>query len=190
MSDKNHSCTCHHMFEGWLFPYFVFFLSRASLSHCLLVLCPAHQLPCGRNRRGIKPLHSRTMRSIAPWRCLTLSQAKGRSVARQLTCQKIADPKKPVHSKLATSWQRQDASRWQASIGTPWRSEQCSCRNHRIHVGIDLCAAVTVSQECCGRLSDKHARQSEELQTSVRQASSRSGCAKSKSSSERGLSDT
>ena len=29
------------------------------LSHWLPVLCPAHQLPCGRNRRGIKPLHSR-----------------------------------------------------------------------------------------------------------------------------------
>ena len=43
------------------------------LSHCLLVLCPAHQLPCGRNRRGVKPLHSHTMRSIAPWRYTTLS---------------------------------------------------------------------------------------------------------------------
>ena len=42
--------------------------SRApTLSHCLPVLCPAHQLPCRRNRRGLKPLHSRTMRSIAPW---------------------------------------------------------------------------------------------------------------------------
>ena len=37
------------------------------LSHCLPVLCLAHQLPCRRNRRGLKPLHSRTMRSIAPW---------------------------------------------------------------------------------------------------------------------------
>ena len=30
--------------------------------------------------------------------------------------ERIADPKKRVHSKLATSWQRQDASKWQASI--------------------------------------------------------------------------
>ena len=77
VSDKTHSCTCHHMFERLLFPYFVFFLSLApllSLSHCLPVLCLAHQLPCGRNRRGMKPLHSRTMRSIALWRYTTLSQ--------------------------------------------------------------------------------------------------------------------
>ena len=53
---------------------FLFFcLSSSSLSrlyflsHCLPVFCPAHQLPCGRNRRGIKPLHSRT-KSIVPWR--------------------------------------------------------------------------------------------------------------------------
>ena len=43
------------------------------LSHCQPVLCPAHQLPCRRNRRGLKPLHSRTNRSIAPWRCTTFS---------------------------------------------------------------------------------------------------------------------
>ena len=56
---------------------FVFFLSLSRLyflSHCLPVLCPAHQLPCRRNRRGLKPLHSRTMRSIAPWRYTILSQ--------------------------------------------------------------------------------------------------------------------
>ena len=41
------------------------------LSHCPPVLCPAHQLPCRRNRRGMKPLHSRTMRNIAPWRYTT-----------------------------------------------------------------------------------------------------------------------
>ena len=57
--------------------FFVFFLSLSflySLSHCLPVLCPAHQLPQCRHRRGIKPLHSRTMRSIASWRYTTLSQ--------------------------------------------------------------------------------------------------------------------
>ena len=55
----------------------VFFLSLSRfyfLSHCLPVLCPVHQLPCRRNRRGLKPLHSRTTRSIAPWRYTTLSQ--------------------------------------------------------------------------------------------------------------------
>ena len=55
---------------------FVFFLSLSRLyflSHCLLVLCPAHQLPCRGNLRGLKPLHSRTMRSVAPWRYTTLS---------------------------------------------------------------------------------------------------------------------
>ena len=41
-------------------------LFRVSLPfvHSLHLLCPAHHLPCGRNRRGLKPLHSRTMRSI------------------------------------------------------------------------------------------------------------------------------
>ena len=44
------------------------------------------------------------------------------------------------------------------------------------------CCSACVSQECCERVSDaRHARQNEELQTSVRQASSRSGCAKSPS---------
>ena len=64
-------------------------------------------------------------------------------------------------------------------------------KGHKIRIGIDSCAAVTVSQECCGRLPDaRHARQSEELQTSARQASSRSGCEKkSKSSSETDLSE-
>ena len=60
-----------------MFPCFVFFLSLSRLyflSHCLPVHCPAHQLPCGRNRRGIEPLHSRTMRSIATWRYTILSQ--------------------------------------------------------------------------------------------------------------------
>ena len=49
-------------------------LSRASttfLSHCLLVLCPAHQLPCRRNRRGLKPVHSRTGRSVGETHSLT-----------------------------------------------------------------------------------------------------------------------
>ena len=44
------------------------------------------------------------------------SKANATSVARHVTFQRIADPKKRVHSKLATSWQRQDASKWQASI--------------------------------------------------------------------------
>ena len=43
------------------------------LFHCLPVLCLA-QLPQCRHRRGLEPLHSRTMRSIAPWRFSILSQ--------------------------------------------------------------------------------------------------------------------
>ena len=42
--------------------------------HCLLVLCLAHQLPQSRICRGLKPRYSCTMRSIARWRCTTLSQ--------------------------------------------------------------------------------------------------------------------
>ena len=67
-------------------------------------------------------------------------------MARLVTCQRIADPKKRVHSKLATSWQRQDASKWQTvdlnalKIGTVQLLE----KGHTIRVGIDSCAAVTV----------------------------------------------
>ena len=43
------------------------------LFHTLPVLCPALHLQC-RHRRGLKPLHARRMRSIAPWRCTILSQ--------------------------------------------------------------------------------------------------------------------
>ena len=39
------------------------FLSLLFISHCPPVLCPA-QLPQCRHRRGLKPLHSRTMRSF------------------------------------------------------------------------------------------------------------------------------
>ena len=44
------------------------------LFHSLPVLCPAHELPQCRYRRGLKPLHLSTMRSIAPWRYTLLSQ--------------------------------------------------------------------------------------------------------------------
>ena len=46
------------------------------LFHCLPVLCLA-QLPQCRHRQGLEPLHSRTMRSIAPWRFSILSQKVG-----------------------------------------------------------------------------------------------------------------
>ena len=47
--------------------------STSCLFHCLFVLCPAHHLQC-RDLRGLKPLHSRTMRSVASWRYTILSQ--------------------------------------------------------------------------------------------------------------------
>ena len=74
------------------------------------------------------------------------SKANATSVARQVTCQRIADPKKRVHSKLATSWQRQDASKWQASKKNALekRAVQLPEKDHTIRIGIDSCAAVTV----------------------------------------------
>ena len=42
------------------------------LLHSLPNLCLAHHLQCP-HRRGLKPLHSRTMGSIAPWRYTILS---------------------------------------------------------------------------------------------------------------------
>ena len=55
---------------------FVFFLSLEPplALHWLPVLCRAHQLPQCRIRRGLNPVRTRTMRSVAPWRCTTLSQ--------------------------------------------------------------------------------------------------------------------
>ena len=47
-------------------------LLQPLLFHTLPVVCPALH-PC-RHRRGLKPLHSRRMRSIAPWRKTILSQ--------------------------------------------------------------------------------------------------------------------
>ena len=48
------------------------------LFHSPPILCPAHHLQC-RERRGLKPLHSRRMRSIAPWRYTILSQVMSRT---------------------------------------------------------------------------------------------------------------
>ena len=47
------------------------------LFHSQPVLCPA-QFPQCRHRRGLKPLHSSTMRSIAAWRFSILSQVMSR----------------------------------------------------------------------------------------------------------------
>ena len=47
-------------------------LLQPLLFHILPVLCPALHLQC-RHRRGLKPLHSRRMRSIDPWRYTILS---------------------------------------------------------------------------------------------------------------------
>ena len=68
-----HDVTC--LSVRWLFPCFVFFLSLAPLLalHCLPVLCLAHQLPQCRIRRGLNPVRTRALMSIAPWRCTTLS---------------------------------------------------------------------------------------------------------------------
>ena len=58
------------------------------LFHSLPVLCPAHHLQC-RHRRGLKLLHSRTMRSIAPWRKTILSQVMSPSSSTTSTTQRL-----------------------------------------------------------------------------------------------------
>ena len=58
------------------------------LFHCLPVLCPA-QLPQCRHRRGLKPLHSRTMRNIAPWRYTILLQVMSPSSSTTSTTQRL-----------------------------------------------------------------------------------------------------
>ena len=56
-------------------------LSLLLALHCLPVLWPAQLLPQCRIRRGLNPVRTRTMRSIAPWRCTTLSQFAAHSGA-------------------------------------------------------------------------------------------------------------
>ena len=69
-----------------LFPVYLPLLP--CLFHCLPVLCPAHHLQC-RHRRGLKPLHSRTMRSIFPWRFTILPQVMGPSSSTTSTTQRL-----------------------------------------------------------------------------------------------------
>ena len=58
------------------------------LFHTLLVLFPALRLQC-RQRRGIKPLRLRTMRSIAPWRYTILSQVMSPTSSTTSTTQRL-----------------------------------------------------------------------------------------------------
>ena len=58
------------------------------LFHCLPVLCPA-QLPQCRHRRGLNPLHSHTMRNIAPWRYTILSQVMSPNFSTTSTTQRL-----------------------------------------------------------------------------------------------------
>ena len=117
------------------------------LFHSLPVLCPAHHLQC-RHRRGFKPLHSRTMRSIAPWRYTILSPNERCSLGGNATishCQRqnqqfeggehfdycvgrktgwryYTEPRRNPPAASSSSspiWQRQ-TSQWQTS----WSSSQ------------------------------------------------------------------
>ena len=75
-----------------------------------------------------------------------ISKAIATSMARQVTCRRIADPRKRVHSKLArTAWQRPDASTWQASIFFVRKSAVVRERSQtELVFGIDSCVAVIV----------------------------------------------
>ena len=64
-------------------------LRRLSLFfHTLPDLCPALLLPC-RQRRGLKPLRTRTMSSIAAWRYTILSQVMSPSSSTTSTTQRL-----------------------------------------------------------------------------------------------------
>ena len=90
------------------------------LFHGLLVLCPAHHLQC-RHRRGWKPLHSRTMRSIAPWRYTILSQIRLQSIKNLGFCFLFEGAPKMLTTSIDTLclWKipRCGLSRW---LTTPW----------------------------------------------------------------------
>ena len=88
------------------------FVSLLVLSHFyfasfivyLFVFCPADHLQC-RHRRGLKPLHSRTMRSIAPWRYTIPSHWRELVSTSELHNQQRLpwrDP--PIGSRCRTSW--------------------------------------------------------------------------------------
>ena len=62
---------------------------RPFLFHSLPVLCAAHQLPQCRICRGLNPVRTRTLRSIAPWRCTTLSRLMSPSSSATSTAQRL-----------------------------------------------------------------------------------------------------
>ena len=109
---------CHpwcQMFERALF---VLVLSSSSLSlaprlalHCVPVLCPAHQLPQCRIRRGLKPLHSHTMRSIAPWRYTILSQVMSPTSSTTSTTQRLLQRSSKMNPSTQTLNRRTRAMR-------------------------------------------------------------------------------
>ena len=78
--------TCHpccHMFERAFVVPSCLSLSLVSLPLVPFlfhspVLCPAHHLQCRYSRGLLETLHSRRMRSIAPWRYTVLSQIRGK----------------------------------------------------------------------------------------------------------------
>ena len=53
------------------------------------LLYPGHHPPCDRKRRALNPLHSRRMRSIAPWRYTTLPQVMSPSTLTTSTTRRL-----------------------------------------------------------------------------------------------------
>ena len=105
------------------FVFFLFLSRLYFLSHCLPVLCPAHQFPFCRNRRGLKPVHSRTMRSIAPWRYTTHSQVMSLSSSTMSLSEK-----RYLHQCSLRS------SEPETSLSLTWRKFVASsvlCRTHK-----------------------------------------------------------
>ena len=94
------------------------FMFMPSMMSCV---CPAHHLQC-RHRRGLKPLHSRRMRSIASWRYTILSQLKH--------CLSLV-----LVARLPVMWKRAFIKTLNTLLGYAWaRSKPALMFSWRLHV--------------------------------------------------------
>ena len=87
---KTCSSTCRHVSERSLSLHPLISSSLSSVStSCPISSPPSAHPPCGRNRRVQEPLRVRSMRSMALWRCKTLSQVMSPSSSTIWTTQRL-----------------------------------------------------------------------------------------------------
>ena len=138
-----------------------------------------------RRNRGSTTRDSRKVRRKATEKGKTTrksSKANATSVARQITCRRIAD----LTNECIRSWQKKDSQNRMHRNGKhrfecigDRSSAGVRKRSHNSHWDRFVCCSDAVPKEGGGRLPDApNAKQIKKLQTSVRQASAGSWCAK------------